>query len=332
MISTQKNQNRMKKLLSIIIPVYNVEKYIRSCVNSLLKQDIDKEYYEIILIDDGTPDNSFGVIEDLIKQNTNINVFHQKNKGPSAARNLGVKKAKGEYILFVDSDDLLNENSIREILDIAIETKADLVVADYLVQNEEDRIITSIKQPTSLNISIKNGHELFLEDLDPNECYVWRTLYRKRYLENIGLQFYEGISFEDVPYLQECYLKAGKCVKINFPIYIYRKRHNTLSSAINKKTILDINQVIAKLWKLAELDNISHKERERIKDNTFITFSLNLWYISHIKSILPERKELVEDLKNKVPNIWFKNGLKQLFVSIMFRYFPSIYLKVRSYV
>ena len=86
----------MKEIdLSIIIPVYNVEKLIRSCILSLLRQGIDENNYEIILIDDGTPDNSFGAIEDIIKQHDFIRVFHQKNLGPSSARNLGVKKAKG---------------------------------------------------------------------------------------------------------------------------------------------------------------------------------------------------------------------------------------------
>jgi len=316
--------------LSIIIPVYNVEKYLRSCLISILRQGLNEERYEIILIDDGTPDNSFGVIEDLTNQNAHIHVFHQSNRGPSAARNLGVKNAKGKYILYVDSDDLLIENRLPLLLDIAINSQADLVVGDYVVQSEEETTPIIIKENKSFNTIIKTGEELFLEDLDPHECYIWRTLYRKDYLNNTGLAFCEGISFEDIPYLQECYIKAGKCIRTDYPFYIYRRRHNTLSSAINTTTVLDINRVIEKVWKLTLSDDVTSKEVDRLKDNLFITFSLNMWYISNIKDIFKARKEVINDLKNRVPDLKFTKGLKQRFVTFCYKNLPQTYLKVRS--
>ncbi len=320
-----------EKILSIIIPVYNVEQYIRSCIISLLNQDLDENSYEIILIDDGTPDHSIEVISDLIEKHHNIQVLHQYNSGPSAARNLGVSIATGEYILYVDSDDLLIDKSLKNLLDIAIAEKADLIVADYIVQKEDCQIpIKSIRNdcPT---LKIKTGHELFMEDLSPNECYIWRTLFKRKYLIEKRIKFMEGISYEDVPYIQECYLKAGKCIRYTYTFYIYRRRHNTLSSNIKEKTIYDINKSLSKVWELSQNKEFSPMEREKLKDNLFETLSLNIWYISKNKNLLKNRKAYVTDLKQRIHNLKFSHGIRQKIVSYFFHKIPCTYIKIRSY-
>ena len=124
--------------LSIIVPVYKVEKYIRSCIESIFMQGLDDEEFEIIIINDGTPDNSMGVIEDIINQHKNIKVINQENQGLSVARNKGIVAARGEYILMSDSDDLLIYNSLKPLLEKALESKADLVVADFLEMTTEE--------------------------------------------------------------------------------------------------------------------------------------------------------------------------------------------------
>ena len=118
--------------LSIILPVYNVERYIKPCLESIFKQGLDEDDYEVIIVNDGTEDRSMEVIEDIIAAHSNITVINQKNLSLSVARNNGIAEAKGEYILMPDSDDLLIENSLKPLLDKALETKADLVVADFL--------------------------------------------------------------------------------------------------------------------------------------------------------------------------------------------------------
>ena len=124
--------------LSIIVPVFNVEKYIRPCLESLLKQGLDDDCFEVIIINDGTPDKSMEVIADIIEAHQNIQVINQENQGLSIARNNGLENASGDYILFIDSDDLLIDNSIPFLLDKAIASRADLVVADYLKMRNED--------------------------------------------------------------------------------------------------------------------------------------------------------------------------------------------------
>ena len=112
------------KQLSIIVPIYNVEKYIRMCLESFFRQEMDEETFEVILVNDGTPDKSMEVISDIIEAHQNIHVINQENQGLSMARNNGMEIATGEYILFVDSDDLLIDNSLSFLLSHALTSKA----------------------------------------------------------------------------------------------------------------------------------------------------------------------------------------------------------------
>ena len=170
------------KQLSIIVPVYNVEKYIRPCIESIFRQGLNDEVFEFILVNDATPDRSMEMITDIIDAHQNIHVIEQHHQGLSMARNHGLAYATGEYLIFVDSDDLLIENVIPYLLDKAIESKADLVVADYLEMNDND--IKDIPSYTDKVIQAieKSGEKFFLEDIDPHDCHVWHTLYKREFL------------------------------------------------------------------------------------------------------------------------------------------------------
>ncbi len=320
----------MGKALTIIIPIYNVERYIRPCLLSVLNQGLATDAYEVILINDGTKDNSLDMISDLVDNCNNIKVIEQSNKGLSAARNIGIARASGEYILFVDSDDYLIENSLKKLLDIAIATKADLIVADYIVQSEEMTSNANIYQTTASAYSIKSGSELFLDDLKLRDYFVWRTIYKRQFIYDNNISFIEGITFEDSPFTIRCYLNATKCVKISYPFYVYRRRHGTLSSFITMKSALDLNKVIEDLWTIAQTQGLSSQEKKRLSEHIYVIFSLNLWYISKHKDILSERKYLVNDLKDRVPRLYFHYGIKQRLVSILFNIMPCSYLKIKS--
>lgn len=316
--------------LSIIVPVYNVEPYIRSCLESILKQELDDTECEIILVNDGTQDDSFGQIQDIIDQHHNIVRIDQDNQGLSGARNTGLLYAKGDYILFVDSDDLLVENSVVRLLQIALEASADLVVADFLKLSDEEILAYHHDCSRECGIQEKTGSELFMEDLRPDQNYVWRTLYRRAFLEENNLKFIHGICYEDMPFTPECYLKAKKCVRTSCVLYLYRMGHTSITSTMSPKKAMDLNKVIARIWELKDMECITRNERQRLLDNLFATFSFELWCISHNKNVLDDRRAIVSDLMNKVPDLWFSHGLKQLIVSSLFRLFPNTYLKLRS--
>ena len=221
--------------LSIIIPVYNVEKYIRPCMESIFKQGLDEDDYEVIIVNDGTPDKSMEVIEDIIAAHANITVINQKNLSLSVARNNGIAAAKGEYILMPDSDDLLIENSLKPLLDKALQTKADLVVADFLEMGDKE--IDNLKEIPQKDFQVKEktGYELFMEDLNPRQCYVWRTLYRRAFITENHLTFVPGIRYQDVPFTNECYLKAEKCLRVSWLLNIYRRGHDSATASFDKK-------------------------------------------------------------------------------------------------
>ena len=213
--------------LSIIIPVYNVERYIRPCIESIFKQGLDENCFEVIIVNDGTKDRSMEIISDIIQQHKNVFVINQENQGLSVARNNGISAARGKYILMPDSDDLLIENSLHSLLDNAIESQADLIVADFLRMNDEEikNTNTSLIQKKEYIHIEKTGEELFLQDLNPYQCYVWRTLFRREFLMNNNITFVPGIYIQDMPFTHECYLKAKKCIRASWLLNIYRKRH-----------------------------------------------------------------------------------------------------------
>jgi hypothetical protein len=106
--------------------------------------------------------------------------------------------------------------------------------------------------------------------------------------------------------------------------------HNSITSTMTPKKALDLNKVIARIWELKDMETINQDERQRLLDNLFATFSFELWCISHNPNVLAERKAIVCDLKNRIPDLWFSHGLKQLLVSSLFKLFPNTYLKFRS--
>lgn len=316
--------------LSIIVPIYNVEQYILECVQSVYRQALTENDFELILVNDGTQDNSFGVIKDIIHQHTNIIVVEQSNQGLSAARNTGLLYAKGDYILFLDSDDLLIDNTIPSLLALS-EKMPDLIVAGFKKMNNDE--IHNFMAPSQDRIIVeeKSGEELFLRDLNPQQCYVWRTLYKKEFLDNNNLKFIRDIFFEDVPFTTECYLKARRCVKTSQIFYIYRQRVDSIVSTLNIKKIFDFNTVLARLWEMKRISDLSAEQEAKLMDILFVTFSISIWYVSHDNVLLKQRKDIVRDLENKIPDISFTNGLKQKIISCFYRIAPCTYIYIRGF-
>lgn len=318
--------------LSIIVPVYNVEQYIRPCIQSIYRQSLQEKDFEVILVNDGTLDNSFERISDIINEHDNIIVVEQNNQGLSVARNTGLLHAEGDYVLFIDSDDLLIDNSLSIILDGAIEYSADLIVADFVKMTDQEIMnnTNDYEKRNSILIDIKAGKDMFLYDLNPQQCYVWRTLYRRSFLESFNLRFIPGIYFEDIPFTTDCYLKANKCVRISQLFYIYRQRKNSIVSSVNMNKLKDLNTVVAYLWNLKDDNEYSIDIDRKIMDVMFVTFSIAIWYLTHNKKLLFQKTLFVSDLKKKVPDLQFTNGVKQKIVSLLYRSFPMLYIWIRS--
>lgn len=151
----------MEELISVIVPVYNVEKYIDKCINSIINQTYKN--LEIILVDDGSPDNCGNICDEYSKKDNRIIVIHKENGGVSSARNIGIKNAKGKWITFVDSDDWIENDYVEKLSKIGIQNKAEVVLCGY------NRIYNNDKQPINAIGEIKdyNSYEYLIKTLNP---------------------------------------------------------------------------------------------------------------------------------------------------------------------
>ena len=318
--------------LSIIVPIYNVEKYIRACIESIFNQGLSDDDFELILVNDGTPDNSMEKIADIIGEHNNVTIIEQENQGLSVARNNGIKKSVGEYILFVDSDDLLIEKCIYPLITSATRSKADLVVADFLEMDSELISPKEISAKNNFLIKERTGEALFLEDFDPKDCHVWHTLYRREFLLNNNIRFYPGIYYEDIPFTHECYLKAHNCLRAYYPIYIYRKGNSmAITANFNERSGKDFCTTIAMIWELTKGKDLSPKVIMKLKQNVYTSFSVLIYCIAHDIIHKSERKAILKHIKQIAPDMQFKLGFRQRSVNFIYKQMPYSYVNLRFF-
>jgi len=317
--------------LSFIVPVYNVEKYITECVSSMYRQGLNEQEFEIILVNDGSTDKSIEVLSPIINRHGNIIVINQKNQGLSASRNTGLSKASGIYIAFIDSDDVIIDDSISILLKQALDTNADTIKSSVIKIKDSDIPQDGIKRKfPQPNIIIKNGEQAYCEDYDNKESYAVQNLYKKNFLDRENLKFLNGMTFEDVAFYNEICLRAKTFAISNIPFYIYRQREGSIMSTMNKDKLISMNKVNEYIWRISKNIHITDKTRKQITDNIFYsTILVNYWYVIHYKSIYPYWKEILNDLKQRIPLSLFKNTWKQRIIIACLKYIPSAYLWTR---
>ena len=321
-------------LLSIIVPVYNVEKYIHPCIESIFRQGLDDADFEVIIVNDGTKDRSIEMIADIMAAHSNITVIHQENQGVSVARNNGIEAAKGKYIQFLDSDDLLIDNTLPYLLEAALTTKVDIVVADNIRMNDEQIAQfdhQSFNQEKGL-IHEMTGRTLLLHDLNPYYCHVWRKLYRRQFLNYYQIRFIPGICFEDIPFTHQCYVRAYRCLRIKWEYIIYRKGHESITGAITLKKAMDYGEAIACTWALSRDKYLDNDVQQKIRDDAFVSFSLLFYVLTTCKKF--SHKEIMSVLKKtkkSIPDLRFKNSLKQRIVDVLYKWTPNTYITLRIF-
>jgi len=317
--------------LSIIVPVYNVEKYIRPCMKSIFQQGLNEDCFEVIIVNDGTEDHSMEVIQDIIDQHKNIIVINQENQGLSVARNVGMATAKGQYILMIDSDDLLIENSLKPLLELALESQMDVVVADFYEMTNAEINSTIIDLPNFADIKIekKTGEQMFFDFLRIHNYTVWRSLYRNEFLRKHKITFYPGIYCQDKPFTHEIYLKAKTCIRASWPIYIYRRHPQGITYAMSEKLAKDCCKVIEIMWDMASNMDLSPKIREKMFDHTFNAFTVLSNRLIHDYKSINKSAEIIHYLNSIAPHLNFKHGIKQKIYTLLFKKSPLTYICLR---
>ena len=253
--------------ISIIVPVYNVEKYLDNCINSILKQTYND--FEVLLINDGSTDNSGKICEFYAQKDNRLIVKHTDNHGLSAARNLGILLSKGEFITFIDSDDYVSEDFLEYITFIQNKTHADIVSISHITTNK----LVLNKHKNHINkINIYNTNDALyyylysLVAYKNDEASAWGKLFKRKIFENI--RFPEGKSYEDMVTTFKAIMKAHLYVKSDKTCYFYFMRDSSvIRSEFNIKDfdllqqaeiLLDIAEKInnEKLVKLANIKKI----------------------------------------------------------------------------
>lgn len=272
-------------LLSIIIPVYNIEKYIEKCIKSVLEQRILG--IELILIDDGSKDNSGKICDEFAKKYSNIFVIHKKNGGLSDARNHGIQKAKGEYILFLDGDDFLLPNSLNKIKDILFKNnKIDVLLHKRIFFYEKNNKMVKNKQKFNLiNFNNKTLEKKILYLLRENlyEGNVALKIVKKEIIIKNEIFFETGLISEDIEWSFRLFFttKDIEVFATNLQFYVYRKsRIGSISNSPNIKSVFDVLKILNK-WErfFRNLDDLELKKEiynylSFIYVNTLISFSL----------------------------------------------------------
>lgn len=233
-------------LLSIIVPIYNVENYLCKCIDSLLDQDLPKEQYEIILVNDGSPDNCGSIADDYADKFGNIRIIHQENDGLSAARNTGISAAKGEYIQFVDSDDYLEPNVLEKLITRVQKDNLDVLRFNYQNVNENFAVFEPNKESRpymDYSETICNGLE-FLNERLGYACYAWQFVIKLSIAKNN--RFKEHIIFEDTQWAPRMLRKAQRVSSTSDVVYNYLSRAGSItkSEGINKQRALVESKIL----------------------------------------------------------------------------------------
>ena len=227
-------------LISIIVPIYNVEKYLRMCLDSIEQQTYSN--IEVLLINDGSPDSSGEICQEYVARDSRFHYFEKENGGLSDARNYGIERSNGMYLTFVDSDDWLSLTYVEDLYQAAIRNDADTVVSHYTIYNESDRnyyvhIWDDYYEKTC------TGEELVLElpSLELNGyIYItsWGILFKKELFNNI--RFPKGKVIEDSRTNYKLFFRSNKVAYLHKEIYYHREGIESIGSGVNEKLLTDV--------------------------------------------------------------------------------------------
>ena len=218
----------MNDLISVIVPIYKVEEYLEKCVNSILNQTYSN--LEVLLIDDGSPDNCPQLCDDFAKKDIRIRVFHKKNGGLSSARNYGIEHAKGKYICFVDSDDFVSNDYIETLLKLIKKYNVSISIINYLMVDKETQIPTEKSQIYEKTFNRREAIEELFKSNGVRD-YPWNKMYDASLFSNI--KYPVNRKMEDMGTTYKIFAKVEKIAFSNQVGYYYLQRDNSILHSLN---------------------------------------------------------------------------------------------------
>lgn len=303
--------------ISIIIPAYNSEKFIEKCLYSCLNQDISHDDYEIIVVDDGSIDNTKNIVLSIQKKYNNIVYIYQENAAQGAARNNGLSKAKGKYIWFVDSDDWIAENCLGNII-TQLENKRLTAILVGHASIYKDKFVYWEKLDSN---KICSGKEI----LSQGKFYISPTygIWNKSYLVNNNIKFIEKIFHEDSEICPRMYYNANKIGFINNTYYFVYTNLSSTTRSINPKRAFDLVYVIEEINKFSqEINETQIKQAlynyisKLINSSLFNCYFLDNENIIKLNNVWSKKKALIHCLKQS-------NIRKYNIEYLLFKLFPQ---------
>lgn len=262
--------------ISVVVPVYNVEKYLRECLDSLANQTF--EDFEVICVNDGSDDSSPDILEEYASEDERFKIVSQENKGLSGARNTGMNYIKGRYLLFLDSDDWLELNALELLYNHANALNSEMVIFPYRYFNQEtkqyeENDFTKLNMFDSSvdnkNFNYKNIPETVFRI--PHESI---KLYDVKTLKKLAVKFPEGLNYEDAYFFYKIFFKLNKVSIIRTPIYNYRIRNDSICTTGTEKSF-DIFKILTSIKNFLKEDEIY----ESFKDEFILFTVINLKFV-----------------------------------------------------
>lgn len=314
--------------ISIIIHIYNVEQYLPQCLDSIINQTYKN--LEIILINDGSTDNSGKICDNYAKVDNRIHVFHKKNEGVSSARNLGLEKCTGDFIGFIDPDDFIELNMYELLYNEQQKTNADIVWSNYCFYYSLNKKIpgeiTSNITYNLFNIIEKNNFYSDLFYKYQMKAYLVNKLYKKELFSNIKFPYKK--TFEDLFIFIYLISKAAKISFINKILYYYRQRDNSICNQNNTHSIFNPDMIEAYIKSSIDYKYFSGNNRisNLLLFNTYLYTLKNILFYQQRNIYQLEEKYIISQLKLLLKtNIPLKNKITIFRIA----YFPNLYRKIK---
>ena len=297
--------------VSIILPVYNVESYLRQCLDSIIMQTL--EDIEIICVNDGSTDNSLEILQEYKNKDSRIKIINQENRGQGVARNIALENITGDYIGFVDPDDYISPNMYKTLYETAIKHNCDIVEESFYIKNEIRNYLKKRKNKLNLpknkifNYKVKKNYVF-----SPNLA-IWNKLYKTSFIKENDIKFFETKKGEDVIFTIKSRVLASKIVYIDNADYYYRiKKDNVPKSYKNTSPIDELNRQIKFLDKIKNA-LIEDKIYELIKYD-FENYSIQKLKEKYKILQIKDQKIFEQALKNVISENLFKRFKKEIFL------------------
>ena len=224
--------------LTFVLPCYNVERYLQDCLDSIFACPLPDDEYEVLCIDDCSPDGSLSILKRNADEHANLRIVsHEKNMGLGGARNTGIREARGKYLWFIDSDDYINPSSLKEMMMQCEQNRLDVMAFNYREVNEKCELIrdASVFPFQEVCDGYAFANNVFGDDFANHAGYVYRFIYRVDYLREANLYFPEHVCWEDTVYMPKSILSAQRIQSVPDICYNYRRNSASISGQYHRQ-------------------------------------------------------------------------------------------------